>query len=75
MVRSGAVIQFGASSRSYTVNGVVAAGLAAAPTPKATNLDNWSDDWAAALGTPAKKGFERAARTLNKGITRLLRYL
>ena len=35
--------------------------LASAPTPKATNLDNWSDDWAAALGTPGKsKGFEDA---------------
>ena len=33
--------------------------LAAAPTPKATNLDNWSDDWAAALGS-GKKGFEDA---------------
>ena len=35
--------------------------LASAPTPKATNLDNWSDDWAAALGSGKKsKGFEDA---------------
>ena len=35
--------------------------LASAPTPKATNLDNWSDDWAAALGSGKKsKGFDDA---------------
>ena len=35
--------------------------LASAPTPKATNLDNWSDDWATALGSGKKsKGFDDA---------------